>query len=480
MMGRGRLLVLCLLSVVLTTTACGSRLPKDVLQAIDAGRGNANGSGANNASSTGLDGTSADSNGGRPGSAVASGPLSTGSGGGGVTGSTGTTSAVQPGSKCAGAKSNAPGVTDKEIKVASIVTDSGPLPGATEGSYRGAAAYAAMVNSAGGVCGRKITVVKGDDGLDPAKARSEFLRLEPNVFAFVGAFAVADSGYTDLIGKTAAPYVSLVVDPSGRVYRNVMPKTPANYVNTGPFAWWKKTHPKVSQAALLYANIGGVTANVPGFVAAIKHVGFHLQYSDGADVTSPDYTPEVQNAQDRGIQFLYLFAFEVNMHVRFVRAMRQQNYDPPIKGANIAFNTRFSELLGKEGDGWENHNTSLMYLDPKEPARSPGLTQFVDWNNRVFPGAQLDLFPVSGWANSQLFVTAMSKIQGDITRENLIKALYTIHSFDGGGIQAAVDPTTGLGPPCFNMAIHKGGHWVREFPTSALFECHIGESYKYK
>ena len=49
--------------------------------------------------------------------------------------------------------------------VASIVTDSGPLPGATEGSFRGAAAYFAMVNSSGGVCGRKITLLKGDDGL---------------------------------------------------------------------------------------------------------------------------------------------------------------------------------------------------------------------------------------------------------------------------------------------------------------------------
>ena len=45
-------------------------------------------------------------------------------------------------------------------------TDSGPLPGATEGEFRGAAAYFAMVNAAGGVCGRKITVLKGDDALE--------------------------------------------------------------------------------------------------------------------------------------------------------------------------------------------------------------------------------------------------------------------------------------------------------------------------
>src|SRR5947209_6626144 len=48
----------------------------------------------------------------------------------------------------------APGVTANEIKVGAIVTASGPLPGATEGSFRGAQAYLAKVNAAGGVCGR--------------------------------------------------------------------------------------------------------------------------------------------------------------------------------------------------------------------------------------------------------------------------------------------------------------------------------------
>ena len=54
-------------------------------------------------------------------------------------------------------------------------------PGATEGSYRGAASYFAKINSEGGICGRKIALLKGDDGLDPAKARAEFRRLEPQV-----------------------------------------------------------------------------------------------------------------------------------------------------------------------------------------------------------------------------------------------------------------------------------------------------------
>jgi ABC-type branched-subunit amino acid transport system substrate-binding protein len=337
-----------------------------------------------------------------------------------------------------------------------------------------------MVNANGGVCGRKVTLLKGDDGLDPAKGRGEFLRLEPQVFAFVGSFSVADSGYVNLIESTKVPYVSLVVEPDGRGPRNVFPRTATGYVNTGPFVWLRRTFPSVKKAAVLYADVGGVGSNIGGFEAALEKVGFDRRYTSAAEVTSPDFTPEVRQAQDQGIQFLYLFAFEVNMHVRMVRNMRQQNYNPPIKGSNIGFNTRFSQLLGRDGDGWLNHNTHLLFLDPKERGRAEALAQFQDWNERVFPGAQLDLFPVSGWGRAAIFTEALQKVEGTITREALVNALYTIKKFDGGGIETTIDPTTGLGQACFNWAEHKGGLWVRRYPTDKLFECNLGENFKYQ
>jgi ABC-type branched-subunit amino acid transport system substrate-binding protein len=472
------------LLLTLVATACGSRLPDDVLESIDA-RGSAGNvaQGSNESAGPAVNGSrdatrSPTSTGGE--TAVA-GNSQTANGGGGPTGNGGSGPAAAPAaSKCKDAKSAAPGVTDKEIKVASIVTDSGPLPGATEGSFRGAAAYFAMVNANGGLCGRKVTLLKGDDGLDPAKGRGEFLRLEPDVFAFTGSFSVADSGYIDLIKSSGVPWVALVVEPEGRGPKNVYPRVAEGLVNTGPFVWWKKKHPNVKKAVIMYADVGAVEANVPGTEKAMEKGGFDRQPTVAAQVTSPDYTPEVRAAQDDGIEFLYLFAFEVNMHVRLVRNMRQQNYDPPIKGANIAFNTRFSQLLKKEGDGWENHTTHLLFLDPKERTRSGDLAKFIDWNGRVFPGAQLDLFPVSGWGRAALFTEAMQKIEGSITRQALIDALYKVTTFNGGGVETTVDPRTGLGEGCWNMALHKGGIWVREYPTDKLFDCTTGETIRFE
>ena len=371
-------------------------------------------------------------------------------------------------------------MTPSEIKVASIVTDSGPLPGATEGSYRGAAAYLAMVNAQGGVCGRKITLLKGDDGLDPSKGRSEFLRLEPQVLAFVGSYAVADSGYLDLVQRTNAPYVSLSVDPSGRKLPSVWPKISDDLISTGPFVWWRRGHPNAKNASLLYADVGGVKANVPGTVAAIKKAGFDLvQPAVAVRVTDPDYTGAVRNLQDKKVQFVYLFAFEVNMHVRFIRSMRQQNYDPEIKGSNIAFNNRFSQLLGRDGDGWENHLAHLPFLDPTEAGRSPAAAQFLEWNNRVFPGSQLDLFPVAGWGRAAFFVQALRNVGGDVTRDKLLAELAKVPVYDDGGIGVKVEPRTGRPDTCFAMAKHSGGRWTREHPASG-YECSLGEILKFK
>ena len=469
-----------LVAFALMAAACGSRLPADTLKALDARSTAAPGAATNAAAAS----SSNDNAAVGPADNSPSGNTGASSGGGGNATATGTKT-TGPAAASAGACKPNPqtsvGVTPSEIKVASIVTDSGPLPGATEGSYRGAASYFAMVNAAGGVCGRKFTLLKGDDGLDPAKGRAEFARLEPKVMAFVGSFAVADSGYVDQIQKTGVPYVSLTVDPSGASVANVYPKARRDIANTAPFVWWKQQHPNVTKAALLYADIGGVGANVPGFAAAMKKAGFNIVDQEGVRVTDPDYTGIISNLKSEGVEFLYLFAFEVNMHVRFVRDMKQQNWAPPIMGANIAFNTRFSELLAKDGDGWENHQTFLPFLDPAEKGRSKSLADFIDWNNRVYPGAQLDLFPVDGWGYAALLVDALKLIgSGPVNRKTIQDALLKVPKFDLGGINAATNPATGDGDRCFVMAKHVNGQWKREWPANGGYECNIGELLKFK
>ncbi len=453
--------------------ACGSRLPDDVLADYDArGQGSATPAADGGDAASATDGaTVAD-----PGLITTDGGT-TGGTGPGTGGATGPGTDGSAAASCGGGGATARGVSATEIKVGSIVTASGPLPGATEGAYRGAQAYFTKVNAAGGVCGRKITLLKGDDGLDPQRARGEFLRLEPQVFAMVGGFAVADSGFGDLIKSTGVPFVGTSVDPAGRT-ATVYPKVAVGATHTGPFQYYRNTYPSVKKAAFLFADVGGVRANTPSSREGLKKVGFDIVYDSGLSSISPDFTSDVIAMRDRGAQMVYLFAFEVNMHVRISRNMRQQNFEPPLKVANIGYNSRLVDLLGDIANGWTNHIDYLPVLNADEPGKSPPLADFLAWNQRSSPGAQLDLFPVTGWGNAELFVRALRAVGAEVTRPRLLAALAEIKSDDYGGIHAPLDPTSGRTEGCFIIVRLKDRKWIREHPSSG-FECGLGEVYRY-
>ncbi len=473
--------------LMVATAACGSRLPDEVLADIDAGRGSGNGQVASGPTgeatdgSDGIDGVADPtvvSDGGTTGGSADGGTTggSAATGGTGGTGSTGGTGATAD-KACRGGASG-PGVTATEVKVASIVTASGPLPGATEGAYRGAAAYFAKINAEGGVCGRKLTLLKGDDGLDPQRARAEFLRLEPGALAMVAPYSVADSGYVDLVESTKVPYVGIFVDSAGRGFPNVYPRSQVNVARTGPFVYLRQKYPAVKKVAFLYTDIGGVRANTPAVREPLKKVGYQIAYDSAVRATDPDFTAEVINMQRSQAQMVYLFAFEVNMHVRIARNMRQQNYAPALKVGNIGYNSKLIELLGDTANGWLNHNDHLPMLNADEPARSPALREFITWNQRVFPDASIDLFPVSGWGSAALFVEALRRTGPDVTRQRLLASLATINREDGGGIRAPTDPRDGTTEGCFNITRVKDRKWVREYPASG-YECKLGEAFSY-
>lgn len=480
---RGRVAA-ALVILVLVATACGSRLPDEVLADLDGQRtGVARGApGAGSGSAEG-DGDVV----GGPGGAAA-GPGAVGGGGrgggaqvaggddGGSTGDGGGVVASGPTCEGRGGATDV-GVTADEIKVGAIVTASGPLPGATEGSFRGAQAYFAKVNAAGGVCGRRITLVKGDDGLDPQRARGEFLRIEPQVLAMVGGFSVADSGFGDLVTSTGVPYLGTIVDPAGRG-ETVYPRTPGGVVHTGPFEYYRQSYPQVDRVAFLYADVGGVRANAPTSREALKRVGFQVVHDSGLSAVNPDFTSDVIAMRDKGAQGVYLFAFEVNMHVRIARNMRQQNFDPPLKISQIGYNSKLLELLGGIADGWTNHLDHLPVLNDDEPARSPAVADFLAWHDRVAPGASIDLFPVNGWASAALFVEALHRAGPELTRERLLEAVEQIERYDSGGLRGGTDPRTGNTEGCFVIVRVEGGRWVREHPDSG-FECGLGETYRF-
>ena len=219
--------------------------------------------------------------------------------------------------------------------------------------------------------------------------------------------------------------------------------------------------------------------NTPTSREAIKRVGYNIVYDSGAQSTAPDFTAEVINMQRAQTQMVYLFAFEVNMHVRLARNMRQQNFEPPLKVGNIAYNSKLIELLGDISNGWMNHIDHLPMLNADEPARSPALREFLTWNQRVFPGAQIDLFPVNAWTSSALFAEALRAVGPDVTRERVLAALEAIKCVERRR-HARHQRTRARArrDGCFIIVKIVNRKWVREHPAQG-YDCELGEAFRY-
>jgi len=459
----------------LTAAACGTRLPDAAFVSTGNGSGGT-GTGAQSTAS-GAGGPSAGgvgSAGALPGGALANTPGASSAGGatgptGGPTAGAAANSAPVGGAAPAGGNGGATavGVTAGAIEVGNIATDSGPLPGATAGAQRGAAAYFAYVNSQGGVYGRQLHLVQGDDALDPGTARSEFLRIEPQVFAFAGSFAVADSGYVDLLKSTAIPYIGATIDPGGRQIPTVItPQTPraplpTNVIYSGPELYLHQQFPKANKLAFLYTNVGGVASNIAGTIAAWKSVGVQVVDTAGVDPTATDYTPEVVQARADGATAVMCFAFEVNMIARFIQDMKQQGWQPGLSVSVLSYDSDYYKLLGSNGDGWHESEATIPYQDPAEAAKSPELALYREWIARLYPNDKLDLFTVDGWADAEFFVDALKKAGPHLTWPSLLSAARSITGFDANGMLSPVLPT----PNCFTMLMSQGGRWVRETPS---------------
>jgi branched-chain amino acid transport system substrate-binding protein len=283
----------------------------------------------------------------------------------------------------------------------------------------------------------------------------------------------------DLVASTGVPYVGTFVEPAGREAPNVFPRIQSGVGQTGPFAYFRQKFPDVKNVAFLFADVGGVRGNTPASREPIKRVGYNIVYDSGAQATAPDFTAEVINMQRSNAQMVYLFAFEVNMHIRLARNMRQQNFEPPLKVGNIAYNSKLIELLGDISNGWSNHIDYLPMLNADEPARSPALRDFLTWNERVFPGSQIDLFPVNAWSSSALFAEALRAVGPDVTRERVLAALDAIKATDGGGIRGPTNPSTGESDGCFIIVKVVNREWVREHPAQG-YDCELNESFRYE
>ena len=342
-------------------------------------------------------------------------------------GTTGSTAAGSPATASGGSNggATAPGVTGTEIRVAGIEAKA-----LWAGSELGAVARFNRENAAGGVYGRKITLVEtGDDKLDPTTDVQETKRLvaQDNIFAVVPIMTIVFQGGTYLSDQQI-PFFGWGISPSfcGNkwgfgITGCVVQSDPKLGTSSLPIMAARML--KKDPSTLTMAQIAEDTAAAAGSLAVVQNTATRVNtktvYSQAPIPAPPatvgDFTPYVQaimhsNNGGPPDYVLLLLASPSNI-LGMQKGLQNAGFTGPI------INTlTYSPQLVQASKG----GTVYVQAAPIEAASTtPPVQQMIEDMKQVQPNAPVNLFQEYGYWQADMFIQALKAAGPKLTRAGL-------------------------------------------------------------
>jgi branched-chain amino acid transport system substrate-binding protein len=205
-----------------------------------------------------------------------------------------------------------PGVTDTEIKIGDVNIMTGPAAFVGHGVALGSKIAAAEINAAGGINGRKLTIITEDDGYIPSRSFQALTKLldVDNIFALNGTSGTANVlAMMPLITENNLPTV-VSTAPSELVYKPVRPSVftfGANYRDAF-YAQLKYIHdhsePKDAVYGLIRQDDDFGKEVESGYDRAIKDFGvkdgIRLRFKKGTS----NFSAEMAQLKEAGVNVL--------------------------------------------------------------------------------------------------------------------------------------------------------------------------------
>ncbi|HVX22846.1 MAG TPA: ABC transporter substrate-binding protein [Acidimicrobiales bacterium] len=499
--GRAALVGVAVASGALALSACGSRLATDQIPLAQGASGAGGGTAAvgvaqPTATATAAAGTTAGA-----GTTAAGGTGSGGGTGGGPAGATGTAGGTGPAAGAAGAKTAAApvapkagaattttapaggnggattvGVTATQITIANIASISGVAPGLTQSAQQAVEAFAAYVNSQGGIYGRTLKVEPFDDQNSSSQNYADAEQACSNAFAMVGNASGFDTGSAQAVDACGIPDVAAEnsTTQAGEA-ADIFAASPGNahYWPLGAATYLKSKYPTaVQHAAMIYLNVPATQSQAQHEMAAYKSVGFDYVYTAQVTPTEPNYSPYVLQMQQKGVQYVTEYS-DASSAARLLQAMQQQNFQPQVVDW---YSEEYTPSFVQQTQGESDGNLVLMATAAYEEAGgNPQMQTFLSWLNRVAPGAKHNIFGIFAWSAGMAFLQAAKAVGPHLTRAALLAQLAQIHTWTGGGLQPKENFGTKVPSQCFSYFSISGSGFARAYPSGAgSYTCNSG------
>jgi branched-chain amino acid transport system substrate-binding protein len=352
-----------------------------------------------------------------------------------------------------------PGITVNRILIGSFSVQTGPYAVVGVPFSQGMQSYFDMVNDAGGVNGRKISLEVVDDQFNPANTVTVVKKFvtEDKVFSVVGGVGSPGcAAVVDYLNEQKVPFIyqasglSSLSIPAKQYVFAVQP----NYINEGQVLAKYATTLSLKNIAVLYSNDQAGNEWLTGTKQGAAKFGGTVVLELPFPVTETDFTPYLLKIKASNASALIIYTSSVATAGLAVKTAKSLGLTQKILlsyvAASIAAAAGADAAEGVYVPGW------VDFSDVK----NPDVVKFFSTWNKYYPNGNQALYAYAcaGWVAAEVFTEAVRRAGPYPTRDALVWALETFNGWSGVlAKDISYSPTAHSGKySLFFMQVQKG------------------------
>ena len=365
-----------------------------------------------------------------------------------------------------------PGASDTEIKIGQTMPYSGPVSAAgTVGTA--SIAYFEAINRAGGINGRKVTLISSDDGYSPPKTvevTRKLVESDEVLFVYGSVGTPTNASVQKYFNAKKVPQLLVATgasrfkDPKSAPWTtSLLPGYDAEGRALARYVLKAVTDPKI---AILYQNDDLGRDFVAGFKVGLGERAKSLIVSERSfEITDPTISSQVVNAKASGANVFY-FAGTQKFGAMQIRARYELGWKPVhlVCSTSAGVESTLKPAGLEAADGM----ISTSYAkDPTDPALrdDEDVRTYLGWLKTNLPQKSArDSGLILGFIGSYMAEQILKEAGDNLTRQNILKLATNLKNVRAPmllpGITFKTTPTDYSMITQFQVQQFRNGSWV--------------------
>ena len=312
----------------------------------------------------------------------------------------------------------------------------GPLSGSLSllgsGVRDGLQTYIALINSQGGVNGRKIELIAEDDAYDPTRtlAAAKKLAEQDRIVAFVSPTGTPNVAAllpyaTERKVPILFPYAfsNTLTTPVKRYVFTTLPEVRVQANVLGEYLLSEVKHQKI---AAIYQNDDFGQDAVVGLEARLKGANITLTKLP-FDRGSTNFSGVVAQARQGDAQSVVFLGIPRDAAL-VMKEANKMGWKPQFSGHSALGDPQTFALAGVslvEGA------IAVAVMEPLD-SNKPQMAEFMANQKKFLPKTNPTTYSLHGYTAGQIFVEALKRVKGEVTGDTLVTALESVKDYDTG------------------------------------------------